>query len=228
MSQVVNLEVVTREEFGKNAAGRARRSGYVPAVVYGGGREPQGVLVDPRQLEGVMHSERGLNTLIHLKIGDRDLKRMVLIREIQRHPVTERVTHADFVRVEMDKKIEVAIPVHVVGIPAGVKSEGGMLELVNRSVLVRCLPGEIPEFIDVDVSDLHSNQHISAVDVALPAGVELAAHPHEVIVTILGKQGEEEAKPVEAEAAAAPVAPEAAKPAAKPGKSGGKAEGKKD
>jgi large subunit ribosomal protein L25 len=224
MSQVVNFEVVPREEYGKNAAGRARRAGYVPAVVYGGGREPQGVLVDPRLIEGVMHSERGLNTLIHLKIGDRDLKRMVLIREIQRHPVTERVTHADFVRVEMDKKIEVAIPVHVVGTPVGVKSEGGMLEIVNRSVLVRCLPGEIPDSVELDVTDLHNNQHISAADVALPAGVELAAHPHEVIVTILGKQAEE-AKPAEAEAAAAPAAPEPAKPAAK---SGGKAEGKKD
>ncbi|MCU0232083.1 MAG: 50S ribosomal protein L25 [Acidobacteria bacterium] len=224
MSQVVNFEVVPREEFGKNAAGRARRAGYVPAVVYGGGREPQGVLVDPRLIEGVIHSERGLNTLIHLKIGDRDLKRMVLIREVQRHPVTERVTHADFVRVEMDRKVEVAIPVHVVGIPVGVKSEGGMLELVNRSVLVRCLPGEIPDFVEVDVSELHNNQHISARDVALPAAVELADSPHEVIVTILGKQAEE-AKPAAEAEAAAPAAAEPAKPAAK---AGGKSEGKKD
>lgn len=224
MSQVVNFEVVPREEFGKNAAGRARRAGYVPAVVYGGGREPQGVLVDPRLIEGVMHSERGLNTLIHLKIGDRELKRMVLIRQIQRHPVTERVTHADFVRVEMDKKVEVGIPVHVVGTPVGVKNEGGMLELVTRSVLVRCLPGEIPDFVEVDVSGLHNNQHIEAREVALPAGVELAANPHDVIVTILGKQAEEVKPAAEAEAAAAPVA-EAAKPAAK---ASGKAEGKKD
>ena len=225
MSQVVNFEVTPREEFGKNAAGRARRSGYVPAVVYGGGREPQGVLVDPRLIESVMHSERGLNTLIHLKIGEHELKRMVLIREVQRHPVTERVTHADFVRVEMDKKIEVAIPVHIIGTAPGVKSEGGMLELVNRAVFVRCLPGDIPEFVEVDVSELHNNQHIEARDVALPAGIELAAHPNDVIVTILGKQAEE-AKP----AAEAEVAPAAAEPAAKPagGKSGGKAEGKKD
>jgi len=225
MSQVVNFEVTPREEFGKNAAGRARRSGYVPAVVYGGGREPQGVLVDPRLIESVMHSERGLNTLIHLKIGEHELKRMVLIREVQRHPVTERVTHADFVRVEMDKKIEVAIPVHIIGTAPGVKSEGGMLELVNRAVFVRCLPGDIPDFVEVDVSELHNNQHIEARDVALPAGIELAAHPNDVIVTILGKQAEE-AKP----AAEAEVAPAAAEPAAKPagGKSGGKAEGKKD
>jgi large subunit ribosomal protein L25 len=225
MSQVVNFEVTPREEFGKNAAGRARRSGYVPAVVYGGGREPQGVLVDPRLIESVMHSERGLNTLIHLKIGEHELKRMVLIREVQRHPVTERVTHADFVRVEMDKKIEVAIPVHIIGTAPGVKSEGGMLELVNRAVFVRCLPGDIPEFVEVDVSELHNNQHIEARDVALPAGIELAAHPNDVIVTILGKQAEE-AKP----AAEAEAAPAAAEPAAKPagGKSGGKAEGKKD
>ena len=225
MSQVVNFEVTPREEFGKNAAGRARRSGYVPAVVYGGGREPQGVLVDPRLIESVMHSERGLNTLIHLKIGEHELKRMVLIREVQRHPVTERVTHADFVRVEMDKKVEVAIPVHIIGTAPGVKSEGGMLELVNRAVFVRCLPGDIPDFVEVDVSELHNNQHIEARDVALPAGIELAAHPNDVIVTILGKQAEE-AKP----AAEAEAAPAAAEPAAKPagGKSGGKAEGKKD
>lgn len=226
MSQIVNFEVSPREEFGKNAAGRIRRSGFVPGVVYGGGREPQGVLVDPRLIEGVMRSERGLNTLIHLKIGDRDLKRMVLIREVQRHPVTERVTHADFVRVEMDKKIDVAIPVHVVGSSIGVRTDGGMLELVNRTVLVRCLPGEIPDFVEVDVTPLHNNQHIEAGEVVLPPGIELAAHPHEVIVTILGKQAEEVKPAAEAEVAAVVVAPE---PAAKPaGRSGGRSEGKKD
>lgn len=226
MSQVVNFEVTPREEFGKNAAGRVRRSGFVPAVVYGGGREPQGVLVDPRLIEGVMHSERGLNTLIHLKIGDRDLKRMVLIREVQRHPVTERVTHADFVRVEMDKKIDVAVPVHVVGTAVGVKSEGGMLEVVNRSVFVRCLPAEIPDFVEVDVTELHDGQHLEAKDVPLPSGVELAAHANDVIVTILSKQTEEVKPVAEAEVAAPVAAVEApAKPA---GKSGGRSEGKKD
>jgi len=226
MSQVVNFEVTPREEFGKNAAGRARRSGFVPAVVYGGGREPQGVLVDPRLIEGVMHSERGLNTLIHLKIGDRELKRMVLIREVQRHPVTERVTHADFVRIEMDKKIEVAVPVHIVGTAVGVKSEGGMLEVVNRSVSVRCLPAEIPDFVEVDVTELHDGQHLEAKDVPLPTGVELAAHANDVIVTILSRQAEEAKPAAEAEVAAPVAAVEApAKPA---GKSGGKSEGKKD
>jgi len=226
MSQVVNFEVTPREEFGKNAAGRARRSGFVPAVVYGGGREPQGVLVDPRLIEGVMHSERGLNTLIHLKIGDRELKRMVLIREVQRHPVTERVTHADFVRIEMDKKIEVAVPVHIVGTAVGVKSEGGMLEVVNRSVFVRCLPAEIPDFVEVDVTELHDGQHLEAKDVPLPTGVELVAHANDVIVTILSRQAEEAKPAAEAEVAAPVAAVEApAKPA---GKSGGKSVGKKD
>ncbi len=225
MSQVVNFEVTPREEFGKNAAGRARRSGFVPAVVYGGGRDPQGVLVDPRLIEGVMHSERGLNTLIHLKIGDRELKRMVLIRAVQRHPVTERVTHADFVRIEMDKKIDVAVPVHIVGTSVGVKSEGGMLEIVNRSVLVRCLPADIPEYVELDVTELHEGQHLEAKDVPLPAGVELAAHGGDVVVTILSKQAEEVKPAAEAEAAVVAAPEPAAKPA---GRSGGKAEGKKD
>lgn len=202
MSQIVNFEVTPREEFGKNAAGRARRTGLVPAVVYGGGREPQGVLVDPRRIESVLHSESGLNTLIHLKVGERELKRMVLIREIQRHPVTERILHADFVRVEMDRKIEVSVPIHVVGTAPGVKNEGGLLEMVNRTVLVRCLPAEIPDHLELDVSELHNNQHLEAKDVPLPAGIELAATPNEVIVTVLGKQAEEAKPAAEAEAVA--------------------------
>lgn len=195
MARIVDLMVESREANGKNAAGRVRRSGQVPAVVYGGGREPLPVQVDPRAIESILHSEHGRNTLIHLKVGDRELKRLVLIREIQRHPVTDRILHADFVRVEMDRKIEVPVPVHLVGTPIGVKSEGGMLDFVRRTVEIKVLPGEIPDFIEGDVENLHSGQHLAAGDLVLPAGAELLTAASDTIATVVGKPGEEEAAP---------------------------------
>ena len=127
MSQQIVIEVEPRETLGKNASRRLRRAGLIPAVVYGGGREPVGVQVDPRPVEAALHSPMGLNTLIQLKLAGRDLRRMVLVREIQRHPVTEQLLHVDFVRVEMDRKIEVSVPVELVGTPVGVKNEGGIV-----------------------------------------------------------------------------------------------------
>ncbi len=216
MATEVSIAVTPRESAGKNESRRLRRQGMVPAIVYGGGREPEGIAVDPRPIDAVLQTERGKNTLIHLTIGDRELKRMVLIREIQRHPVTDRIMHADFVRIEMDKKTEVWVPLNIVGVPLGVKNEGGMLEWVHRQVHIRVLPGDIPEHIDVDVSELHVGQHISASDVALPAGADLLMPPTDPMITVVGKKAEEEAAatPAEGEAAAA-AAPAEETPAPK-------------
>ncbi len=191
MSEQVTIQVQPREEKGKNESRRLRRQGLVPAVVYGGGREPEGVAVDPRPLEAVLLTERGKNTLLHLRIGDRDLKRAVLMREIQRHPVTDRILHADFVRVEMDNKTEVDVPIVAAGIATGVKSEGGLLEFIHRTVTVRCLPADIPQHIEADVTELHVGQHLEAGELTLPAGVELAMPATETLLTISGKPAEE-------------------------------------
>ena len=221
MSNQVSIEVQHRDDAGKNESRRLRRQGMIPAVVYGGGREPESVSVDPRPIDAVLDSERGKNTLIHLKIGDRELKRFVLIREIQRHPVTDRIIHADFVRVEMDKKVEVAVPLATVGLPWGVKNEGGLLDLIHRTVAISVLPADIPEKITVDVSELHVGQHIAAGDLKLPEGMELAGAASETLITVLGKAKEEEeavaAAPAEGEgeAEAAEAKPEAAAPAKK-------------
>ncbi len=217
MATEVSIAVVPRESAGKNESRRLRRQGMVPAIVYGGGREPEGIAVDPRPVDAVLSTERGKNTLIHLTIGDRELKRMVLIREIQRHPVTDRIMHADFVRIEMDKKTEVWVPLNIVGVPLGVKNEGGMLEWVHRQVHIRVLPGDIPEHIDVDVSALHVGQHISAGDVTLPGGADLLMPPTDPMITVVGKKAEEEAAaaPAEGEAAAAAAPPAEETPAPK-------------
>lgn len=192
MSQEVTIEVQHREGAGKNESRRVRRAGLVPAIVYGGGRDPEGVVVDPRPIDSVLNSERGKNTLIHLRIGDRELKRLVMIREIQRHPVTDRILHADFVRVELDRKTEVRVPIQAVGIPLGVKNEGGMLEWVHREVPIRVLPGNIPEHLVADVSALHVGQHLEAGQLTLPEGVELMIPANDTVITIIGKKAEEE------------------------------------
>lgn len=207
MANEVTIASTPRDTVGKNESRRLRRQGLIPCVVYGGGREPEGVAVDPRPLETVLASERSKNTLIHLRIGDRELKRMVLIREIQRHPVTDRLMHADFVRVEMDRKTDVAIPIVAIGIPAGVKNEGGMLQYVHRELPIRVLPAEIPEHVEIDVSELHVGQHVSAGQLRLPEGAELLMPPAEAVITVVGKKAEEAAAETPAEGEAAPTEP---------------------
>ena len=140
MSQEVHIDCQPREDAGTNASRRLRHAKMIPAIVYGGGRDPESVSVDPRPIEHVLESDTGLNTLINLKIGERELKRMVLIRDVQRHPATEMLMHCDFVRVEMDVEIEVSVPVQFNGVPEGVKNEGGVVEYVNRGPGVGAAP----------------------------------------------------------------------------------------
>lgn len=205
----VNIEVKPREHGqGSAAARRIRRAGMIPGVVYGGGVTAEPVELDPRPVQALLKTEGGRNTLIHLRIGDRELRRMVMLREVQHDPITGRLTHADFARIEMNQKITVDVAVHAVGVPLGVKNEGGTLEVVHRTLRIKVLPTSIPPFIEVDVAALHAGQHIEASEVVLPAGADLAMPPGETIVTVLGKQAEEVAAPVEAPAAAAPT-PEA-------------------
>ncbi|MDH3285117.1 MAG: 50S ribosomal protein L25 [Acidobacteriota bacterium] len=200
MSEEVVVEVGHREERGKNAARRLRRRGMIPGVVYGGEREPAPVDFDARPVEVILDSEKGLNTLIQLRLAGRDLRRMVMIREVQRHPVTERLLHADFFRIEMDQMVDVQIPVHLIGVPIGVRDEGGMVAHINREVSVRVLPSEIPESLDIDVTELHIGQHVEVGDLELPPRVELLSPPTETVLTVIAKVAEEEA-PVAAEAA---------------------------
>ncbi len=194
MNEVV-IQAEPRESTGKNASRRLRHEKKIPAVVYGGGREPEGVVLDPRTVEAALSSDRGLNSLIHLRIGDRELKRMVMIRDIQRHPVTDLLLHADFVRIDMEKKVQVSVPISLTGVALGVKNEGGMLDFVNRSIEIEVFPNLIPGEIELDVSELHLGQHLEASDVDLPEGATLLTPPTETICTVTGHK--EEAEPTD-------------------------------
>lgn len=199
MNQESHIEVVERATTGKNESRRLRASGYIPAVVYGGGREPVSVQVDPRPVEAIIDSPTGLNSLIHLKVGGQALKRMVMIRDVQRHPATEMIEHADFVRVDMDKTTQVSVPVELVGVASGVKDEGGLIDFINRSVVIEVLPANIPTHFAVNIEALMIGQHLEAKDIELPEGVTLISPPTATIVNCIGKAAEEEVEVVEGE-----------------------------
>jgi len=204
----ITVEVEERELLGKNASRRLRQEGMVPAILYGADKSPVSLTVDPRRLEDVLRSDRGINTLFHLHLPGKDLRRMVRIREYQRHPLTDRITHADFVRVEMDRKIQVKIPVRLEGIPEGVKNEGGILDFVHRAIEVECLPAAIPDSLVVDVSELHVGQNVTVEDLADVVGeVRILVPSSTVIATVSVSRAaiaeEEAAAAAEAEAAEA-------------------------
>jgi large subunit ribosomal protein L25 len=158
------LQAVKRGTRGKNEARRHRAAGRLPAVVYGGGA-PLAVTVEPKELSRILHSESGANTLITLAVdGEGDAR--VLVKEFQLDPVTHDLLHADFYRVAMDKPITVTVSIVLKGEAKGVKQQGGILDFVQREVDVECLPGDIPEHIEIDVTDLMLNDGVRLRDVA--------------------------------------------------------------
>jgi large subunit ribosomal protein L25 len=201
------LEAVRRDTFGRNNAIRLRTAGRIPAVLYGGAsREGEPVAVDPKALMQILHSHSGANTLISLKIeGQSDAR--VLVKEYQLDPVSHKLLHADFYRVAMDKVLRVTVPVHLTGEPKGVKAQGGVLEFVNRDIVIECLPADIPEHLTADVTELMLNDGIRVRD--LDAGGKWkAVNPDLLIVHVVAPKVEAEPTPAEgAAAAAAPTAP---------------------
>src|SRR5262245_652013 len=207
------LEATPRDTFGKNEARRTRRGGQVPAVLYGDGKDATPISVAPKALMKILHSESGQNTLISLKLPGTGATR-VLVRDFQIDPVTHQVLHADFYRVAMDRLIQVTIPVLVHGEPKGVKQQGGILEFIRREIVIECLPGDIPEHVDIDVSELMLHQGVRLRDVATDPKWKSVTEGEAMLVHVIMPKAEEEPAPAEAAAAAAtatPVEPEVIK-----------------
>src|SRR5437867_1250220 len=207
------LEATARDTFGKNEARRTRREGKVPAVLYGGdGAQATPIAVAPKALLKILHSDSGQNTLISLKLpGSGDAR--VLVKDFQLDPITHQVLHADFYRVAMDRVLQVTIPIVVHGEPKGVKQQGGVLEFVRREIVIECLPGDIPEHIDVDASELMLHQGIRVRD--LPGNPKWTAvtEGEAMLVHVIMPKAEEAPAPAEAAAVAtaAPAEPEVIK-----------------
>lgn len=180
----VTLEVQNRQDAGKNANRKLRSQGLVPAVVYGGGREPLPIQVDRRTLLNLMRQTQGGNPIFLLQLAGTDKSRHAMIREMQIDPVSRHILHVDFQRVLMTEKIRVAVHVELTGVPVGVKADGGILDFVTREVHVQCTPDRIPAKLTADVSELHIGQHLEAREIALPEGVELLDEPGRVIASV--------------------------------------------
>ncbi len=224
------LEAVKRDRFGKNEAGRLRREGQLPSVLYGGAAGASGkpeatpIAVEPKALMRILHSDSGANTLITLRL-DGDSSR-VMLREYQLDPVTHHLLHADFYKVAMDKVITVTVPIVLRGEAPGVKQQGGLLDFVHREVSVECLPADIPESIEVDVSNLMLNQSIRLREVIESVKWKPVSDLDIMLVHVVAPKAE--AEPVVAEAeVAAPAEPEVIKKGKTDKEEEGEAEGKK-
>jgi large subunit ribosomal protein L25 len=200
------LEAQKRETFGKNEARRLRVKGLIPGVVYGGQNEGTPVAVDPKELMRILHSESGVNTLISLKLDGSDAR--VLVKEYQLDPIEHKLLHADFYRIALDKMLTVTVPIVLRGEPKGVKQQGGVVDFVNREFEVECLPTDIPEKIELDISELLIGQSIRVRDLPESPKWKATGEPDLMIVHVVALKAEAEPAPAEAAAVAAtPAAP---------------------
>src|SRR5262245_35523084 len=209
MNKNIVVEASERTDLGKNASRRLRKDGGVPGVVYGLDRPPFTVGVGARKIEEVLGLETGRNTIFTLSLTGQDRTRAVMIKALQRDPVTERLVHVDFVRVDLARSVRVNVPVRLTGIAEGVKTDGGLLEFMHREVEVECLPADIPEHLDLDVTALRLNQHLCVKDLPARERVTVLDDPETVVCVVAVPK--EEAAPVVEEVAAAVAEPEVIK-----------------
>jgi len=220
----LDLEVKVRDGSGKGDARKLRATGAVPAVVYGRGAPAHKVAVDAHELDRALLG--GLNQLIDLKGMGEGAGKLVIVKELQRDPVSQAYVHCDFWEVDTSKTIQVSVPIHLEGRPHGVEM-GGVLEPLAREVLVHCLPLVIPESLSLDVSALDIGDSLHASDLTLPDGVELDVELDLSIVHVIAPRVEAEPEEEEGEEAAvgeegdaAPAEGDAPAPAADSGASG--------
>lgn len=211
MIKDITVPAEIRNSRGKNEARRTRKAGNIPAVVYGAYQEPVSVAVSPRDLVKIIRSNTGLNTIFTLAIaGGETTPVMIVDRQVD--PIKSTLLHADFKRVDLTKRIRVSVPVFTEGEPAGVKVQGGLLEIISRAIEIECLPDDIPEKFVINVSELMIGQSKRGSDVALSGSMKLVSDPQTVIAHIVALRAEAVATPAEGAAAPAAAAePEVAK-----------------
>jgi large subunit ribosomal protein L25 len=175
MSDGFELTAELREDIGKGASRRLRRSGKVPAVLYGGGRKPRSLTLDHTKLLHQMEQEAFYNSVLTINVGKES--QAAIVKDVQRHPAKRHVWHIDFQRILADEKIRMQVPFHFMGedMAPGVKTGGGVFSHVMSDVEITCLPGDLPEYLEIDVSELELDEVIHLSEVKVPDGVELVA-----------------------------------------------------
>lgn len=212
MRKDITIAAEPRSTRGKNEARRLRVEHKIPAVVYGTGSEPVPVSVSPKEINKILFSPSGHNTIFNVDISGGE-NTPVMVVDWQHDPVKGNLLHIDMMRVDMSKRLKVKVPVHTTGEARGVKQQGGLFQVVTREVEIECLPDEIPESFSVDVTHLLIGQAIRAGDVPLTGSMALISAPETVMSHVIAVRGstEEEAaaaaEGAEGSAAAAPAAP---------------------
>ncbi len=199
----VKFSVEARETRGKGNARRLRERGLAPGVVYGRGHDATSISFDVSAFERLLESSHGgVNTLIDLEGDSKASGRTVIAKELQREPVRGKITHVDFFEINLKEKIEIAVPIHLVGTPEGVVL-GGVLDQQQREVVLLCMPDAIPDEIEVDVSGMELGDSLHMSDLTVPAGVEFHTDESLTVATVLVPRGlkedEEDAAAAEGE-----------------------------
>lgn len=195
MSTGFELDIEQRDDLGKGNSRRLRRRGQVPAVLYGGGREPRAIALDNNKLTHQMEREAFYTSILTLKLGKE--AQAVVVKAVQRHPAKKQVLHLDFLRILADEKITLSVPIHFLGEEeaVGVREQGGEITHLVTDVEVTCLPKDLPEFLELDVSALELNQRLNLSEIGVPEGVEVIALAHDqdpVVIAINPPRREEE------------------------------------
>lgn len=195
--ETIQLTVESRTDMRKGPAGRLRREGKVPGVFYGPGTPPFALCFNAREFRNKLMGLEGSQLLQLLSPAVELNEKVALLKEIQRHPVTSELLHVDFYEIDVNKPLQVTVSLHFLGKAQGVVA-GGVLQSLRRDIMVECLPRDIPEFIEVDVSGLNIHDAIHIAELTLPAGVQAIYETNDPVVTVVPPLAE--AKPVEAEA----------------------------
>ena len=212
MAETLTVEGKVREGRGKGPARRTRLTGMVPAVLYGGNKNPVSLSVNAKQVGRILRSDAGHNTIFSVRVAGGGEEKAML-KDWQVDPVTGSLLHVDLLRIAMDVRMRVRVPVHTFGEPQGVKLQGGIFEMVTREVEVECLPGDIPEEFKVDVTELMIGKQLRAADLPIdPARVKLLTDPQRVLAHVVTLKAEAEPTPEAAVATeTAPAEPEVIK-----------------
>lgn len=190
--QQTQMKIETRSSTGKGISRKLRAAGRIPGIVYGRGMEPVAISLEPKALNAAIAGEGGLNNLITLEGGGDLDKVVVIVAEIQRDALKRTPEHVDLHRVNMSEKVRVNVPVSLIGTAAGVK-EGGLLDFAHHSLHIECLPGQIPEHIEINIADLKIGHAIHVSEISFPAGVKCIDNPKTPVVGVLGKAKDEAA-----------------------------------
>ena len=194
------LRVKPRKRIGKSGAREVRKEGNIPAILYGQGDGPVPLVVRPDELKRALSNSAGLNTVLELEIDDSGspAKKFSMVREIQKDPIKNRVIHLDFLAIDMQKSVRVKVPVNTRGRSEG-ERRGGRLEKLMRTVDLECLPGDIPDSIEIDVSDLAVGDFVDIAGLSLGEGVRPVRDGGEKVVHVISQRSTEDAQPEEEE-----------------------------